>query len=80
MSSIGSRAVGAEEKRERLLDVAEASGVAVRAACRAGACGTCALPVRGETAYLTDPVFPPPAGRILVCCAVPVGPVAVDPQ
>ena len=61
-----------------LLDVAEAAGVPARAACRAGACGTCVMAVHGSTAYLTDPVFEPRQGTVLVCSAVPTDDVVVE--
>jgi len=61
-----------------LLDVAEAVGVPALAACRAGACGTCVMAVHGSTAYLTDPVFEPRPGTVLVCSAVPTDDVVME--
>ena len=62
-----------------LLEVAEASGVAVRSGCRTGECFTCAARVvSGEVAYLHELDDPPDDGTALICCAVPNGPVVLD--
>ena len=62
-----------------LLDLAESVGLALPAGCRSGACGTCAQRLRGgETAYVVEPVLPPPDGTVLLCCSVPVTPVQLD--
>ncbi|WP_431246470.1 2Fe-2S iron-sulfur cluster-binding protein [Leifsonia xyli] len=60
-----------------ILDVADAAGLTLPAACRAGACGTCAMRVSDEVAYLVDPISPPEPGTALICCAVPISDVRV---
>ncbi|MGI5452694.1 MOSC domain-containing protein [Streptomyces sp. CA-249302] len=60
-----------------LLDTAESAGLGLPSACRSGACGTCRKSVTGTVAHLTDPTAQLDAGEALLCCAVPVGDVAV---
>lgn len=63
----------------RLLDAVEGIGIPWPSGCRVGACGTCERPLRsGTIEYLQDPVSPPKAGRVLVCCAVPTSDVVLD--
>lgn len=66
-----------EAARGTLLDVGESLGLPVPSGCRAGACGSCALPVSGATAYVADPSVPAPEGTVLLCSAVPTGDVTV---
>lgn len=55
-----------------LLHALESWGVPVRADCRAGECGTCALTVCGGKVRLCQSIQAVlPAGRTLACCAVP---------
>lgn len=62
-----------------LLDALERRGVAVSSLCRAGACGTCALTLRaGQVAYPVEPSAARRADEVLVCSAVPLGPVDLD--
>jgi ferredoxin len=62
-----------------LLDLADACGLMLPASCRSGACGTCAQRlVTGETAYTTEPVLPPRAPVVLLCCAVPTSDVFIQ--
>jgi ferredoxin-NADP reductase len=62
-----------------LLDLAEAAGIALEAGCRAGNCGTCAIPlVEGEVSYLSPPGEPPEEGSCLPCVCVPQGRVVVQ--
>ncbi len=64
---------------ESLLDLAERNGLTPEFSCRAGICGTCQCGLlSGEIEYDEDPLDPPPAGTILLCCARPKGPVALD--
>ncbi len=55
-----------------LLDLAEASGLKPPFSCRAGACCTCALPLRaGAVDYVNPPAVDVPQGMVLTCSAVP---------
>jgi len=62
-----------------LLELAEACDVQVRCACRTGVCHTCETGlVAGDVRYRPDPLEPPAPGAVLLCCAQPVGEVALD--
>lgn len=62
-----------------LLDALERRDVDVDSLCRAGACGKCALTLRaGQIAYPIEPSAPRDADEVLVCSAVPLGPVEID--
>jgi ferredoxin-NADP reductase len=62
-----------------LLDLAEASGLSLEAGCRAGNCGTCALPLtEGEVTYLSPPGAPPEPGICLPCVCIPKGRVVLQ--
>lgn len=62
-----------------LLDLAEAQGLRPEFGCRAGICSTCsARLLSGEVEYFEEPLDPPPDGQVLLCCARPVGFVAID--
>lgn len=64
-----------------VLDAVEAAGQDWPNGCRVGACGTCVRRlVSGTVEYLVDPIVPPPAGSVLVCCSAPTSDVefAVD--
>jgi ferredoxin len=62
-----------------LLDAVEGIGIPWASGCRTGACGTCVRALRsGGVEYLTDPVSPPKAGTVLVCCAAPISDVELD--
>lgn len=63
-----------------ILDAVEGVGADWPSGCRVGACGTCARVLRsGTVEYLTDPLTPPAAGRILVCCTAPTSDVVLEP-
>lgn len=63
-----------------VLDAVEGIGVDWPSGCRVGACGTCARVLRaGQVEYLTEPLVPPPAGSVLVCCTAPTTDVVFDP-
>jgi ferredoxin-NADP reductase len=66
-----------EPQSGTLLDAGQAAGLPLPSSCRAGLCGSCAQRIDGDTFDVIDPLIPVPAGRTLLCCAVPVGPVTV---
>ena len=62
-----------------LLELAEACDVPVRWACRTGVCHTCECEmIGGSVRYQPDPLEPPAAGNVLICCSTPSGDVEVD--
>jgi ferredoxin-NADP reductase/MOSC domain-containing protein YiiM len=64
---------------QSLLELAEACDVPTRWACRTGVCHTCeAGLVAGTVAYRPDPIVPPAAGNLLVCCSRPRSDVVID--
>ncbi len=64
---------------ESLLDLAEACDVPVRWSCRTGVCHNCESGlISGAVAYEPDPLDPPAAGNVLICCARPQGDVVID--
>jgi ferredoxin-NADP reductase/MOSC domain-containing protein YiiM/ferredoxin len=72
-------AVPWSERYPSLLEFAEACAVPTRWSCRTGVCHTCATPVlAGRVEYDPDPLEPPAAGEVLVCCARPREDVVLD--
>ncbi len=64
---------------ESLLVLAEESGLSPDYNCRAGLCNTCMCTlVSGEVDYFEEPLDDVPAGKVLLCCSRPKGPVVVD--
>jgi ferredoxin-NADP reductase len=64
---------------QSLLELAEACDIPTRWACRAGVCHTCETGlVAGAVAYQPDPIVPPAAGNVLLCCSRPRGDVVID--
>ena len=64
---------------ESLLELAEACDVPVRWSCRAGVCHNCECGlVSGEVVYEPAPLDKPADGNLLICCARPVGDIAID--
>jgi ferredoxin-NADP reductase/MOSC domain-containing protein YiiM/ferredoxin len=62
-----------------LLELAEACDVPVRWACRTGVCHNCESGlISGSVIYRPDPVEPPAAGNLLICCSQPQGDIALD--
>jgi ferredoxin-NADP reductase len=62
-----------------LLEFAEACDVPVQWSCRTGVCHTCECALIGGTVqYQPDPLEPPAAGNVLICCSTPSGAVEVD--
>ena len=62
-----------------LLDFAEACDVPVGFGCRTGVCHNCESGlVSGEVNYLLEPLEPPSADRVLVCCSEPRTDLVLD--
>jgi ferredoxin-NADP reductase/MOSC domain-containing protein YiiM len=62
-----------------MLDLADACDVPVGFGCRTGVCHQCESGlVSGEVDYEPEPLEPPTAGRVLVCCSRPRTDVALD--
>ncbi|GAA4586132.1 MOSC and FAD-binding oxidoreductase domain-containing protein [Planotetraspora phitsanulokensis] len=62
-----------------VLDLADACDVQTRWSCRTGVCHTCVTPLlSGEVGYSPDPLEPPAAGEVLICCARPRDDVVLD--
>jgi ferredoxin-NADP reductase/MOSC domain-containing protein YiiM/ferredoxin len=74
-----SLAVAWDERYASLLDFAEACAVPVGFGCRNGVCHNCESGLlAGAVTYDTDPLEPPPDGRILVCCTRPTSELTLD--
>lgn len=68
-----------QEGCANLLDFAESCGLEPAFSCRAGVCGSCQTPLlSGQVRYVEEPLQPPSDGAVLLCCAVPQGPVTLD--
>jgi ferredoxin len=62
-----------------LLELAEACDVPVRWSCRTGVCHNCETGlISGSVIYRPNPVEPPAAGNLLICCSQPHGDIALD--
>ena len=62
-----------------LLELAEACDVPGQWSCRTGVCHTCECALIGGTVnYQPEPLEPPAAGNLLICCSTPSGEVEVD--
>jgi ferredoxin-NADP reductase/ferredoxin len=62
-----------------LLELAEACDVPVRWACRTGVCHSCHSGfLSGSVGYDPEPLDPPAAGSLLICCSRPTGDVVID--
>ena len=62
-----------------VLELAEACDVPVRWSCRTGVCHTCETGlVDGAVAYEPEPLEPPAAGSLLVCCSRPSADLTID--
>jgi ferredoxin-NADP reductase/MOSC domain-containing protein YiiM/ferredoxin len=62
-----------------ILELAEACDIPVRWSCRTGVCHTCETGLlEGTVAYAPEPLEPPAAGNLLVCCSQPGNNLAVD--
>jgi ferredoxin len=72
-------AVPWDDRYPSLLDLAEACDVPVGYGCRNGTCHTCESGLlAGEVTYHTEPLEPPPDGRVLVCSSRPTSELALD--
>jgi ferredoxin-NADP reductase/MOSC domain-containing protein YiiM len=68
-----------DEKYQSLLELAEACDVPVRWSCRTGVCHNCESGlVSGAVRYRPDPLDPPAAGDLLICCSQPQEDVVID--
>jgi ferredoxin-NADP reductase len=62
-----------------LLELAEACDVPARWACRTGVCHSCQSGlISGSVGYDPEPLDPPTAGSLLLCCSRPTGDVVID--
>ena len=62
-----------------LLELAESCDVPVRWSCRTGVCQTCETTlIAGNVDYSPDPVEPPAAGSLLICCSRPHDDIVLD--
>ncbi|GAA0995526.1 MOSC and FAD-binding oxidoreductase domain-containing protein [Acrocarpospora macrocephala] len=62
-----------------VLDLADACDVPTRWSCRTGVCHTCVTPIlAGDVCYSPDPLEPPAAGEVLICCARPEDDLVLD--
>jgi len=62
-----------------LLELAEACDVPAQWSCRTGVCHTCECAlIGGAVHYDPDPLEPPAAGNVLICCSTPSGDVEID--
>ena len=77
--SRSSLAVAWDARYPSLLDFAEACDVPVGFGCRNGVCHNCESSLlAGDADYHIEPLEPPPAGRILVCCTRPGSELTLD--
>ena len=68
-----------DAKYQTLLELAEACDVPVRWSCRTGVCHNCESGlISGAVSYQPDPLDPPAAGNVLICCSQPQEDVVID--
>jgi len=71
--------VGWDAKYQNLLELAEACDVPVRWSCRTGVCHNCESGlISGSVKYDPEPLEPPAAGNVLICCSRPREDTIVD--
>jgi len=64
---------------QNLLELAEACAVPAQWSCRTGVCHHCeSALVGGNVSYSPDPLDPPAAGNVLICCATPTSEIELD--
>jgi ferredoxin-NADP reductase len=62
-----------------LLEFAEDLGLSPAFACRSGSCGSCAARVlSGAVRYVEEPTAVVAEDEVLLCCALPAGPLSLD--
>lgn len=62
-----------------VLDLADACDVPTRWSCRTGVCHTCVTALlSGDVCYKPEPLEPPPAGQVLICCCGPSTDIVLD--
>ena len=67
-----------EPKQGTLLDALEARGLRAESSCRGGSCGTCAVRLAsGSVMYPIEPAARITPDEVLVCSAVPAGPISL---
>ena len=68
-----------DSKFQSLLELAEACDVPVRWSCRTGVCHTCECGlISGSVEYDPEPLEPPAAGNLLICCSRPREDLVID--
>ena len=68
-----------DEKYQNLLEFAEACDVPVRWSCRTGVCHNCESGlISGSVKYDPEPLEPPAAGNVLICCSRPREDTVID--
>jgi ferredoxin-NADP reductase len=68
-----------DSKFQSLLELAEACDVPVRWSCRTGVCHTCECGlISGSVKYDPEPLEPPAAGNVLICCSRPREDMVID--
>jgi ferredoxin len=68
-----------DSRYSSLLELAEACDVPVQWSCRTGVCHTCECAlIGGSVQYQPDPLQPPAAGSLLICCSTPSGEIEID--
>jgi ferredoxin-NADP reductase/MOSC domain-containing protein YiiM len=68
-----------DPKFQSLLELAEACDVPVRWSCRTGVCHACECGlISGSVKYDPEPLEPPAAGNLLICCSRPREDLAID--
>ncbi len=68
-----------DDRWPSLLDMAEACDVPAGFGCRQGVCHNCETGLLdGEATYRIEPLEPPAAGRVLLCCTRPTSAITLD--